>query len=262
MPMTRIRNIITNASHSILNMYFTAGFPTLESTPVILKNLQENNVDLIEIGIPYSDPLADGKTIQDSSATALKNGMTISLLFEQIKSARQQKVDIPIILMGYYNQMLQYGMESFLSNCRESGVDGLIIPDLPMDIYKVDYQDMFENFGIGISFLITPHTSDDRVLKADLLSSDFIYMVSQSSITGKTGEITKEQINYFERIQRLKLRSPKLIGFGIHDSKSFDTACTYAEGAIVGSAFIRQLADEGASDQSIQQFVARIRQLN
>ncbi|MEM9546618.1 MAG: tryptophan synthase subunit alpha [Bacteroidota bacterium] len=238
----RIRENIAKAEGRALNVYFTAGYPTIESIPTIISSLENTGVDLIELGMPYSDPLADGLTIQKSSRVALENGLNLKILFNQVEEARKT-AQIPIIMMGYFNQLLQFGVEDFLQLASEKGVDGFIIPDLPMDIFERDYQSLFEKYKLTISFLISPMTSDERIRQADRLSSAFIYVVSQSSITGKKGEISAEQKAYFERIEAMELKSPRLIGFGIHDNSSFETACQFSDGAIVGSAFIRALAD-------------------
>jgi len=214
-------------------------------------------VDLIELGMPYSDPLADGETIQRSSQIALQNGLSLDTLFAQVQEARQE-TQVPIIAMGYYNQMLQYGVERFLSSAQESGIQGLIIPDIPMDIYERDYLELFEKYNMEISFLITPLTSDERIRQADRLSSAFIYVVSQTSITGKSGDISDEQKQYFERIENMNLDSPRLIGFGIHDKTTYNVACDNSHGAIVGSAFIRAL-DADNIEGSVENFVTSIR---
>lgn len=242
MEANRIREKIAAANGRALNVYFTAGFPTIESIPKIITELEKAGADLIELGMPYSDPLADGVTIQNSSKIALKNGLDLKTMFEQIEVARKSAT-IPIIMMGYFNQLLQFGVEDFLKLASERGVDGMIIPDLPMNIYEQEYQLLFEKYNLSISFLISPMTSDERIRQADRLSSAFIYVVSQSSITGKKGDISEEQKSYFDRIDSMKLNSPRLIGFGIHNNKTFETACVYSQGAIVGSAYIRALAD-------------------
>ncbi len=252
-----IRNTIDQKGKEILNVYCTAGYPHLDSTVTVLKSLSEEGVDLIELGMPYSDPLADGETIQKSSQVALQNGLTLNILFEQVKEARQH-TQVPIIAMGYYNQMLQYGVEKFLSKAHQSGIQGMIIPDLPMDIYEKKYANLFQEYNMEISFLITPLTSDERIKQADRLSSAFIYVVSQTSITGKKGEIQLHQKEYFERIAQMNLHSPRLIGFGIHDKTTYNTACKYSHGAIIGSAFIRALS-EGDMEASISNFITSIR---
>ncbi len=235
--------ILKDRQSPALNIYFTAGFPELEDTVPVIRALSESGVDLIEIGMPYSDPMADGPTIQQSSARALKNGMSMEVLFDQVAQI-SEKVSTPLILMGYLNQMIQYGEERFLKRCRETGISGLIIPDLPPELYKMQYQEMFRNHQVEIIFLITPQTSEKRIRTIDELSDSFIYVVSDSSITGKSTEISKEQIAYFQRIQKMKLRNPTLIGFGISDHQSFSQAAEYSSGAIIGSAFIKRLDKE------------------
>ncbi len=252
-----IRKTILDKGSDILNVYCTAGYPKLDNTGTILKSLSSQGVDLIELGMPYSDPLADGETIQRSSQIALQNGLTLDILFGQVKEAREH-TSTPIIAMGYYNQMLQYGVERFLSRSHDSGIQGLIIPDLPMDIYERDYQHLFVKYNMEISFLITPLTSDERIHQADKLSTAFIYVVSQTSITGKQGVISIAQKKYFERIESMNLVSPRLIGFGIHDRMTYNQACKYSHGAIVGSAFIRSLDVENV-EGSIETFVNGLR---
>ncbi len=259
--MNRIKALFASKQENILNIYFTAGHPTKDSTVKIILALEKAGVDLIEIGIPYSDPMADGETIQLSSAAALKNGMNLQLLFSQIAEARQH-TQIPIVLMGYYNQLLQFGELRFLEHCKKSGVDALILPDLPLDIYERDYAHLFDRFDLSISFLVTPETSDERIRQADRLSTAFLYIVSKSSITGNKSDISDTQELYFDRLASLQLISPPLIGFGIHDFASFKKACQYAKGAIVGSAFIRAI--EGWREETlvseVSTFVMRLRQ--
>lgn len=255
--MKSIRQTILDKGRNILNVYFTAGHPTLESTEIIIKALADSGVDLIELGMPYSDPLADGPTIQQSSEMSLKNGQTISNIFQNVKNIRVTH-KIPIILMGYFNQMLQYGAEKFIAEAHESGIQGLIIPDMPMEVYNRDYKGFFEKYQMEISFLITPMTSNERILQADRLSSAFLYVVSQSSITGKQGGISEEQIEYFNRIQNMALQSPTLIGFGIHDKTTRNIADQYSNGAIVGSAFIRILEDAKNLPNAIKTFISSL----
>ena len=259
MRVDTIKNTIKEKAGNTLNVYFTAGFPHLESTAKIIRNLSDNGVDLIELGLPYSDPLADGTTIQDSSQKALKNGISLDLIFNQVEEARQD-TEVPIIMMGYYNQMLQYGIDRFTDRCQAAGINGLIIPDLPMNIYERDYHELFQKKGIAMSFLITPLTSDERIRQADRLSSGFIYIVSQTSITGKKGDIQKEQVEYFDKLKRMDLRSPGLIGFGIHDHQTYKMACQYSDGAIIGSEFIRVLGrNESDIERGIKDFIQKIR---
>jgi tryptophan synthase alpha chain len=254
-----IRESIRAAEGRALNVYFTAGFPSLDSIPTIIEALESSGADLIELGMPYSDPLADGLTIQNSSKIALENGLNLKILFEQIAVARKSTT-IPIIMMGYFNQLLQFGVEGFLKLASERGIAGLIIPDLPMDIYERDYQSLFEKYNMTISFLISPMTSKERIEQADRLSSGFIYVVSQSSITGKKGDISEDQKQYFKRIEKMNLKSPRLIGFGIHDHKSFQAACSFSDGAIVGSAYIRALANTQDIIKTTTTFIKSIKQ--
>jgi len=256
--VNRIRKIIEEKGGDILNVYFTAGFPNLNSTVEIINSLQEAGADLIELGMPYSDPLADGLTIQQSSEKALSNGLNLKNLFESIAIARKTS-DIPIIMMGYFNQLLQFGVEDFLKLAAENNIDGMIIPDLPMEIYKKDYMSLFKKYNMAVSFLITPMTKDARIRLADELSDGFIYMVSQSSITGKKGDISNQQEAYFERIQRMNLATPRLIGFGIHDNATYTKACQYSHGAIIGSAYIRALAESNDIKKTTEEFISKIR---
>lgn len=253
--MQTIRQTIINKGKNVLNVYFTAGHPTLESTEMIIKSLADNGVDLIELGMPYSDPLADGPTIQKSSEIALKNGQTIDNIFRNVKNVRTT-CSIPIIMMGYFNQMLQYGAEKFLQDAHDAGIQGLIIPDMPMEIYERDYLEMFKKYQMEVSFLITPMTSEERIRQADSLSSAFLYVVSQSSITGKQGGISETQLAYFTRIKTMNLKSPSLIGFGIHDKATREIANQYSIGAIVGSAFIRILERSEDLSSDISKFIS------
>jgi len=256
--MNRINQLFQNKKNNILNIYFTAGYPNLESTADVILSLAASGVDLIEIGMPYSDPLADGPTIQESGSQALKNGMTLPLLFEQVKKAREQ-TDVPLIAMGYFNQMMQYGDEKFIEKCAEVGIDGLILPDMPLYVYEEQYKALFDKYDLGISFLITPQTGEERIRQIDVLSKGFIYMVSSSSITGAKKGISEGQLAYFNRINEMNLTNPRLIGFGISDNATFSTACEYANGAIIGSAFIRALADTKDLKNTIDGFVGMVR---
>lgn len=237
----------------LLNVYFTAGYPNLNDTVRIAQALEAGGVDFIELGLPFSDPVADGPTIQESSNQALGNGMTLKLLFEQLKDLRKS-VSVPALLMGYINPVLQFGFERFCQKCQEVGIDGLILPDLPMYEYEELYKDVLSEYGLYNVFLITPQTSEERIRKIDELSSGFIYMVSSASITGAKTGITPQQISYFQRIKSLNLKNKLLIGFGISNNKAFERACEYADGAIVGSAFIKQLEND-PSDKAIREFV-------
>ncbi|MDZ4707359.1 MAG: tryptophan synthase subunit alpha [Saprospiraceae bacterium] len=252
--MNRLNELFKNKTGRILNIYFTAGFPALNDTVPIITSLAAAGVDLIEIGMPYSDPLADGPTIQASSQVALKNGMGLDILFEQIIKARQV-VDLPLILMGYFNQVLQYGEERFVLKARESGIDALILPDLPVEEYELHYKKMFEKHGMNIVFLITPQTTEARIRHIDSVSNSFIYMVSSNAITGAKSGIDKEQEFYFRRISQLGLRNPRLIGFGISNKEGFDKACESAQGAIIGSAFITAISGNKPVEQATRQFI-------
>ncbi|MBD0824278.1 tryptophan synthase subunit alpha [Aestuariibaculum marinum] len=227
----------------LLSIYFTAGYPSLNDTVSIIEDLEKSGVDLIEIGLPFSDPLADGPTIQASSTQALKNGMTTEILFNQLKDIRKT-VNIPLIIMGYFNPMLQYGVEAFCKQCQEIGIDGLIIPDLPVDVYHDEYKAIFDKYGLVNVFLITPQTSEERIRYIDSISNGFIYMVSSASVTGSQSGFGNEQTAYFKRIADMNLKNPQIVGFGINNNETFTQATTYAKGAIIGSAFIKHVSSE------------------
>jgi len=231
---------------SLLSIFFTAGFPNLNDTQAIISELSKSNVDFIEVGLPYSDPLADGPTIQDSSQIALQNGMNLDIVFEQLKAIKETN-STPLVLMGYLNQLLKYGEDKFCQACVDCGIETLILPDLPMIEYENHYQQLFQKYGLTNVFLITPHTSDERIQKIDSLTDAFIYVVASSSITGAQGEISNQQIAYFERIKAMNLKSNLIVGFGISDKKTFDTACQFANGAIIGSAFIKNVESTGVN---------------
>jgi len=241
----------------ILNVYFTAGFPEFRDTLRIAKALEDAGADMLEIGIPFSDPVADGPTIQASSEQALEQGMTLEKLFKQLTILRDE-VTLPVLLMGYLNPVLQFGIERFCKACGEVGIDGLIIPDLPIQEYLDQYQSDFQRYGLHNIFLISPNTSEERIRLIDEQSSGFIYMVSSSSITGAKQGVQDGQLEYYKRIQSLNLQNPRLIGFGISDQKSFDAACSHSNGAIIGSAFIKHIAKD-ESNSSIQTFVKGIK---
>lgn len=244
--------------NNILNVYLTAGYPSLNDTITIVKELAKNGVDMVEIGMPFSDPLADGPTIQNSSEAALKNGITVDIIFDQIQTIRKE-VTIPIILMGYYNQMLQYGEEAFVKKAAEVGVDGCIIPDLPIEIYEDNYKLLFDQHDLKMSFLITPQTTQERILKIAEESTGFLYVVSSYAITGSKSVIKDYQTNYFEKIKKMNLNIPRLIGFGISNAQTFNKACQYANGAIIGSAFIKAIGQTQDLKLSIQQFITSIK---
>jgi len=254
MMKNRITRLFEKNPKDLLTVYFTAGYPKLNDTTGIICALAESGASIIEIGIPYSDPLADGPVIQESGMTAISNGMTLAVLFDQLSDIRS-KTQIPLILMGYFNQLLQYGIDSFLADCVSTGIDGLIIPDLPLLEYEQLYKEKFVEKNISVSFLITPQTEESRIKKVDALSTGFIYVVSDSSITGMKSGISPQQLAYFERIKALQLKTPQLIGFGISDRNTFLTACQYANGAIIGSAFIKHLKDKPVVEKSTNEFV-------
>ena len=253
--MNRIQSKLQE-DKKLLSIYFTAGYPQIDDTVSIIQDLEKNGVDMIEIGLPFSDPLADGPTIQESSTKALKNGMTTEKLFQQLKDIRKT-VKIPLIIMGYFNPMLQYGVEEFCKKCEEIGIDGLIIPDLPVDVYSEKYQAIFEKHNLINVLLITPQTSEERIRFIDSVSNGFIYMVSSASVTGSTSGFSEDTKNYFQRINDLKLKNPQIVGFGISDKQSFKEATEYSSGAIIGSAFIKYLTKNGT--KTISEFVKTIR---
>ena len=253
----RITALFERKDKNILSIYFTAGYPELNDTQTIITELEKSGADLIEIGMPFSDPVADGPVIQHSSEIALQNGMSINLLFEQLKEIRRS-ISIPLILMGYLNPVMQYGIENFCQKCKETGIDGTIIPDLPLEIYEAEYKEIFEENSLSNIFLVTPQTSDERIRKIDTLSTGFIYMVSSSSTTGVKGAVNEEQLAYFEKIRTMNLRSKLLIGFGISDKASFEKASGYANGAIIGSAFVKALAGEGKIEVKVRTFIQKL----
>lgn len=254
----RIVKLFEGKKEKILSIYFTAGFPKLNSTVELVGLLQNAGVDLIEIGMPFSDPLADGPVIQHSSEEALKNGMTIKILFEQLKDIRKV-AQLPIILMGYINPVLQYGVENFCKKAAELGVDGVILPDLPLQEYLNEYKIIFQKYGLLNIFLITPQTSDHRIHLIDDASVGFIYLVSSSSTTGGTQSINADKENYFKRIKNMQLKNPLVVGFGISDRASFNKATAYANGAIIGSAFVKELEHAADLKTFVPHFVNRIK---
>lgn len=239
----------------LLSIYFTAGYPSLNNTVSIIESLERNGVDMIEIGLPFSDPLADGPTIQASSNQALKNGMTTETLFKQLKDIRKT-VSIPLIIMGYFNPILQYGVDAFCKKCEDIGIDGLILPDLPADVYNEEYKTLFETHNLVNVFLITPQTSEKRIRFIDSISNGFIYMVSSASTTGAQSGFGDAQTNYFKRIADMNLNNPQIVGFGISNNATFTQATQCTKGAIIGSAFIKHLTNEGIS--TIDNFTTKI----
>lgn len=239
----RIQKLFENKSGHILSIYFCAGCPTLENTPRVIRALAQNGVDMIEIGIPFSDPMADGIVIQEAATQALRNGMTLHLLFEQLKDIRQD-VHIPLILMGYLNPIMQFGFEAFCRKCTECGIDGVIIPDLPFREYEENYKATADSYGIRIIMLITPETSEERIRQIDEHTDGFIYMVSSAAITGAQKNFNEQKQAYFKRIDGMNLRNPRMIGFGISNRQTFEAASSYAAGCIIGSKFITLLEEE------------------
>ena len=242
-----------------MSIFFTAGFPNLDDTQVILESLEKSGVDLVEIGMPYSDPVADGETIQMSNKVALDNGMTLTLLFEQLADIRQT-VSLPLILMGYLNPVEQFGVERFCRKAVEVGIDGLILPDLPIDLYVEQYKPLFDRYNLSNILLITPQTSEERIRMIDDNTDGFIYMVSDNSITGKTADsVSDKRLAYFNRIQNMNLKNPTVMGFGIYDKATFQTACEFSRGAIIGSAFVRLLKESEDLESDISGFVQGLR---
>jgi tryptophan synthase alpha chain len=253
----RINTLFEHKQNNILSVFFTAGFPRLTDTVPIIEQLEKCGADMIEIGMPFSDPTADGPDIQYSNDIALKNGMSLELLFDQLTGIRE-KISIPLILMGYFNPVYQYGVDHFCRRCRETGIDGVILPDLPPWEYNACFRRTFEENGLHNILLITPGTSDERIMKTDENSGGFIYMVSASSTTGSAKKAVDFNTGYFERVRKLNLKHPCLIGFGISDKNTFDNACRYASGAIIGSAFIRALQQPEPLDKKVEDFVKTV----
>jgi tryptophan synthase alpha chain len=255
--MNRLNQLFESKKDNLLSIYFTAGYPELNTTVAIAEALEKAGVDFLEIGFPYSDPVADGPTIQHSSQKALENGMNLNQLFEELKDLRK-RVSIPILLMGYFNPMVQYGIERFCKKAIEVGVDGVIVPDLPMYEYETLYSKYFTDNGLSNIFLVTPQTSEERIRKIDTLSNSFIYLLSSSSITGKNLQVSNAIEDYYKRIKEMQLKNPAIIGFGISNNETFEKACEYARGAIVGSAFVKLLGTENYLEK-IPEFVKSIK---
>lgn len=248
--MNRIDQLFATKQNNILSVYFTAGFPQLNSTLPVLEALQAKGVDMVEIGVPFSDPLADGPVIQQSSHVAIQNGMNLRLLFSQLKGVRE-RIHIPLVLMTYFNPVLVFGFEEFCKQCAEVGIDGLIIPDLPFAEYEQTYKAITDKYGLHMAMLITPQTSEARIRQIDDLTNGFIYMVSSASTTGAKDRFSEEQIAYFERINALELKNPRLIGFGISNNTTLQSAFSHARGAIVGSKYVQLLGSEETIEKSV-----------
>jgi tryptophan synthase alpha chain len=257
--MSRIQPLFERKHKNVLNVYITAGYPKLKDTLTIMQALEANGADLIELGMPYSDPLADGPVIQHSSSIALANGMTIATLFEQLKDMRQS-VSVPVILMGYMNPVLQYGFEKFCADAAAVGVDGLILPDLPEYEFETEYGAIIKNHGLDFIFLVTPETSEERIKKLDSLSSGFLYAVSSSSTTGGDKDFSPVQ-SYLQRLQSYGLKNPVLVGFGVKDKASFEAASAHSNGAIIGSAFIKALEGKDDVVQATKAFLEKVKPL-
>ncbi|MBC7587221.1 MAG: tryptophan synthase subunit alpha [Chitinophagaceae bacterium] len=262
--MNRIQQLFQNKQQNVLNVYCTAGYPTLESTVEVMQALQNNGADLIELGMPYSDPLADGPVIQASSSVALNNGMTMEVLFQQLKSFRSNNspswdrgITVPVILMGYMNPVLQFGFEKFCQYAADCPIDGIILPDLPEYEFENEYREILQRYGLNFIFLVTPETSEERVRKLDSLSTGFLYAVSSSATTGSNTDFDAVE-KYLQRLQSYQLQNPILVGFGIKDKTTFESACKYANGAIIGSAYIKALEGTNDVEETTKQFLSTI----
>jgi len=254
--MTRIEELFKKKQTKILNVYCTAGFPQLEDTLTVMRALEKEGADVIELGMPYSDPLADGPVIQHSSTIALQNGMTIKKLFEQLLDFRKE-ISVPVLLMGYMNPILQYGFEKFCAEASAVGIDGLILPDLPEHEFETEYGAIIKKHGLNFVFLVTPETSEERVKRLDTLSSGFLYAVSSSSTTGKDKNMNDVKV-YLQKLKNLKLKNPVFVGFGIKDKQTFETACENANGAFIGTAFIKALENDSDVERATKKFVNEI----
>ncbi|NLX65874.1 MAG: tryptophan synthase subunit alpha [Bacteroidales bacterium] len=252
--MNRIDRLFEEKKNGILSVYFTAGYPQLDDTPKVIKALEDRGVNLIEIGVPFSDPMADGPVIQASGAQALENGMSVKHLFRQLAGIREE-VSIPLVLMGYINPIIQFGFENYCAEAVKCGVDGLIIPDLPFAEYMAGFKPIAEKHGLHIIMLITPETSEERIRLIDAHTSGFIYMVSTASVTGAKNSFGEESLAYFRRVNAMRLKNPRLIGFGISNKETFDAACREASGAIIGSKFISLLGSEKTIDDAAMKLV-------
>lgn len=252
--MNRITNLFNTKKDGILSVYFTAGYPQLDDTTKILKELQAKGIDMVEVGIPFSDPMADGPVIQEAATQALRNGMSLRLLFDQLKDVRKE-VRIPVILMGYLNPIMQFGFEAFCRKCAETGVDGMIIPDLPFADYMADYKATAERYDLKMIMLITPETSEERIRLIDEHTDGFIYMVSSAATTGAQQSFNEQKQAYFRRIDGMKLQNPRLVGFGISNKATFDAAAENSSGAIIGSKFIQLLKSEATIGQAVDKLL-------
>ena len=256
--MNRITNLFQTQKDGILSVYFTAGYPNLNDTASILKALQAKGIHMVEVGIPFSDPMADGPVIQEAATQALRNGMSLHLLFEQLKEIRSE-VQIPIILMGYLNPIMQYGFENFCRQCQACGIDGVIIPDLPYKDYLESYRPIAQQYGIHVIMLITPETSEERIRQIDAHTDGFIYMVSSAAVTGAQKEFNAQKQAYFQRIKQMQLRNPRMIGFGISNKSTYESAAAYASGCIIGSKFVTLLEEEKDAGKAIDKLLEMLK---
>lgn len=255
--MNPINQLFKNKSARIFSVYFTAGYPSLEDTVPVIRALEKNGVDMIEIGMPYSDPVADGPVIESSSAKAIENGMTIEKLFSQLKEL-EGDAHVPLVLMGYLNPVMQFGFEKFCKQAANCCISGLIIPDLPLREFKTEFQHITEKYGLHFIFLVTPETSEERIRMIDELSDGFIYAVSSSSVTGRDTDENKKE-KYLEKLKSMNLKNPVVVGFGVKDKKTFEQACRYANGAITGTAFVKAISTGGNFDKLTKDFVQSLR---
>lgn len=256
--MDRLQTLFSTKKQNILSVYFTAGYPHKDSTVEVIKTLSDNGVDLIEIGIPFSDPMADGPVIQHSSQVALANGMSQAVLFDQLKEIRTV-TNIPLLFMGYINTAMQYGFENLCKKAVEIGIDGFIIPDLPLEEYRTLYKATVEKYGLKFILLITPETSEERIREIDAISSGFVYMVSSASTTGTQQTFNHSKQEYFKRIADMKLKNPTLVGFGVSNKETFDAACAHSNGAIIGSAFVRALGETNTEQEAVKKLLDNLR---
>jgi tryptophan synthase alpha chain len=256
--MNRIDKLFKEKKTNVLSVYFTAGYPELNSTVTIIKALEAAGADMIEIGMPFSDPMADGPVIQHSNEKALRNGMNLKLLFSQLENIRNE-VKVPLVLMGYLNTVLQFGIEEFCMKSMETGIDGIILPDLPPSYYVKEYKSVFDKHNLYNILLISPQSSSERISEIDKISRGFVYMVSSSSVTGNSGNFSDDQLSYFKRVTHMSLKNARLIGFGISNHETFIISGTYSNGGIIGSAFVKVLGKEGDIKRNIHQFVKEIR---
>lgn len=258
--MNRINKLFNDrAKKDLLSVYFCAGYPTLNSTVEIITELERQGIDMIEVGIPFSDPMADGPVIQNAATQALRNGMTLRLLFQQLQDVRHH-IHLPLVLMGYLNPIMQYGFENFCRSCVECGIDGVIIPDLPYRDYMEHYRIISERYNIKVIMLITPETSEERIRLIDEHTDGFIYMVSSAATTGTQKDFNKEKLDYFQRIQSMNLQNPRMIGFGISNKQTFQSACKYAAGAIIGSKFVTLLGEEGNPEKAVSKLLEALKE--